>query len=57
VPGKEILGALIAHYQTVSGLNITPLSVIRGYEPEEVPSQLKGILRDWDNFRRKDVGP
>lgn len=53
MPGKDVLGALLARYQTDFGINVTPLEIIRAFDARDIDYELRNLLRDWDEFRQK----
>ncbi len=50
IPGKEALSAINAHLQEKYGVNITPIGVINAMTIEEVPAEMKKLIKDISDF-------
>lgn len=52
VPGKQTLSHFNGLTQDRCGLSLTTSAIIRAFHPEEIPHELKRLLRSLDTFRQ-----
>jgi hypothetical protein len=52
VPGKQLLATLNSQLQQNLGISITAAQIIRHISPETIPSDLRDVLFDLDQFAK-----
>ena len=56
IPGKEALGALNSHLQSVFGINVTPTSIVDAMSLDEIPKEIRLLVTDLGVFSAKAAG-
>lgn len=55
VPGKQVLSALNAELQPRYKVQVTPRSIIDSMHEDEIPADMRRLVRDMERFRTTDV--